>query len=161
VAIRLRKGGTVLLGDLEAVSDSFAWPRRDNNPYFDVETEERGGQKIPVGIKDERVHHFLDIHGNEWDLESGSYDILDLNGFPYQDGSPDVLVLHGTSLEDPKPEQIGVEEVTTPKLKELTYPHSPHAFEKYSRLMHFVHRHDIMGQANLIFWPWHRWGVIR
>ena len=154
VGIRLREDGRILLGDLEAVSDSFKWPRRDNNPYFDTD----GGK-----ILDPDTHRFLDIYGNEWRLGSGSYDILDLAGFDVPEGSPEILGLHGTTLENPKPDQIGFERVTSPILKQQTDPahNRRHAFRHLSRLMHFVPRENIMGQANVVFWPWKRWGAIR
>ena len=154
VGIRLREDGRILLGDLEAVSDSFKWPRRDNNPYFETE-----GRKI----LDPDTHRFLDIYGNEWKLESGSYDILDLAGFDVPEGSPDILKLHGTTLESPEPGQLGFERVTSQVLKQQTDPaHARrHAFRHLSRLMHFVPRDNIMGQANIVFWPAKRWGAIR
>ena len=164
VGIRLRETGQVILGDMEAVSDSFAWPRRDNNPYFEVESEPgHGGRKRYTAIVDANTHHFFDIFGNEWDLDSGSYDILDLEGFGIVDGSPEILSLHGTTLSSPTPNQIGIERVTTEVLKAQTggLESNPHAFKDFSRLMHFVSGDDIMGQANLVFWPPSRWGAIR
>lgn len=164
VGIRLRDSGKVLLGDMEAVSDSFAWPRRDNNPYFAVETDSGpGGRKIPTALKDPSTHHFFDIYGNEWDLESGSYDILNLGAFGVDQGSPEILKLHGSTLSDPEPQKIGIDRVTTEILKAETggvHP-KPHAFKPFSLLMHFVSRDDIMGQANVVFWPPSRWGAIR
>lgn len=160
VGIRLRKDGKILLGDMEAVSDSFEWPRRDNNPYFQTE---KGPQGNTIRIIDPGTHHFLDIFGNEWDLESGSYDILNLTAFDVANGSPEILALHGTDLTEPKSQHIGVEGVTTPILKPYADPFHGNraAFRDYSRLMHYVPREDIMGQANMIFWPPRRWGVIR
>lgn len=164
VGIRLREDGKILLGDLEAVSDSFDWPRRDNNPYFDTETKPGPqGRRVATKIIDPNTHHFLDIFGNEWDLASGSYDILDLNAFGIDDGSPEILKLHGTTLTDPSPQQTGLGPVTTEILKAKADPYhqTQHAFRAFSRLMHYVPREGIMGQANLVFWPPSRWGVIR
>ena len=160
VGIRLREGGKILLGDMEAVSDSFEWPRRDNNPYFEIEN---GPQGNAISIINPSTHHFLDIFGNEWDLESGSYDILDLAAFGIDEGSAGILALHGTDLDDPTPEHLAMEGVTTAMLKARADPLHPNqrAFRAYSRLMHYVPRDNIMGQANMIFWPPSRWGVIR
>jgi len=160
VGIRLRNTGKILLGDLEAVSDSFEWPRRDNNPYFETEQAFQDGQRTAGKIVDDSAHYFLDIYGNQWKLESGSYDVLDLNGFELPSGSPEILGWHGRELPDPAPGQIGLDKVTTPKLTERIV-HTRQAFRAFSVLMHYVPRNEIMGQANLIFWPPSRWGVIR
>lgn len=161
IGIRLREDGKILLGDMEAVSDSFEWPRRDNNPYFQTE---KGPPGHSTPLIDPNTHHFLDIFGNEWDLDSGSYDILQLAGFGFEDGSPEVLALHGTDLTEPTPQHIAESKVTTAKLKNFIKPGGKdvqHAFGRYSRLMHYVPREDLVGQANMVFWPINRWGIIR
>ncbi|MAG54874.1 MAG: signal peptidase I [Planctomycetes bacterium] len=159
VGIRRRSDGRVLLGDLEAVSDSFDWPRRDNNPYFETEKITRDGRIVAGEITDD-TPHFLDIHGNEWDLDSGDFDVIDLTKFGIPQGDPRILDLHGQERESLDEKQIAVPKITVSKLKALT-SHTQHSFFNYSLLMHYVPRDDIMGQANLIFWPPSRIGVIR
>jgi signal peptidase I len=160
--IRIRETGEVVLGDLEAVSDDFAWPRRRSNPYFETE---KGSAEDPgsVGpIQDEQEHRFLDIHGNVWRLTPGSYDVLNLNAFDLP--GIRIIDLHGTHLPTPAEGQVALEAVSTARLKEM-WTLKPTAkvqpLRDASRLMHYVHRRDIMGQANLVFWPPKRWGVIR
>jgi hypothetical protein len=160
--IRIRESNEVILGDLEAVSDDFSWPRRRSNPFFETEV---GDSKTPgsVGaIKDEQVHVFLDLNGNSWRLEPGSYDLLDLNAFDMP--GIEILDLHLSKLENPTEAQVAAKSVSTAFLKEMwsLAPGSAlNPMREAGRLMHYVHRRDIMGQANFIFWPLSRCGVIR
>lgn len=160
--IRLRESSTVLLGDREAVSDDLKWPRRRSNPFFETELPASPDSILPGPILDEQVHVFLDIHGNSWRLKPGSYDVLDLSAFPHE--GVDILDLHGSKLPNPEPAQIALEAVSTARLKEV-WSMPPEAASnpllEGSRLFHYVHRRDLMGQANLVFWPPSRWGVIR
>ena len=145
IGIRLREDGRVLLGDLEAVSDDFEAPRQASNPWLE---------------EGESGHRFLDIQGNPMVLEPGSYDILDLNGFPNPDGIG-ILEMHDTLLPDPRPGQVALPQVETPLLQNLTHASRSSPFQAYSVLMHFVPGKDVLGQAGFVWWPLGRWGLIR
>jgi hypothetical protein len=108
------------------------------------------------------VHVFLDLNGNSWRLEPGSYDLLDLNAFDMP--GIEILDLHLSKLENPTEAQVAAKSVSTAFLKEMwsLAPGSAlNPMREAGRLMHYVHRRDIMGQANFIFWPLSRCGVIR
>ncbi|MSR74499.1 MAG: signal peptidase I [Planctomycetes bacterium] len=141
VGIRMREDGRILLGDLEAVSDEFDAPRQDNNPWLNPADAEGAA----------RLHQFMDIAGNHLQLESTSYDILDLTRFPNKDGVS-LLALHGTCLANPQDDQLAHRAMDTRTLDMLT-AHAPHAFRARSVLMHYVPREFILGRAGFIFLP--------
>lgn len=147
VGIRLRDDGLVLLGDREAVSDEFDAPRRPSNPWFDPEEPE--------------VHKFLDLYGNHWELEPGSYDLLDLGAFENRRGVG-ILELHRRHLPELPEEKLAIPRLGTETVRNQTSPHHQGAlFRPYTRLVHYVPRPDIVGRAYLVFWPPDRAGAIR
>jgi|GEM_PF-5744946 signal peptidase I len=141
VGLRMRATGEVLLGDLEAVSDDFAAPRQDNNPWIEPGDEQRA----------DAPHHFVDIAGNHRRLSAGSYDILDLNHFENA-GGVGLMALHGQSIGTPRDAQLAHRAMDTATLAMLT-AHSPHAFRAQSRLMHYVPRQFMLGRAGFTFLP--------
>ncbi len=149
-AIRLRDSSRVVLGDMEAVSDDLTAPRQASNPYFESVD----------GKVDDSCHHFLDIQGNHYRLESGSYDILNLNAWDNTSGT-EVMSLHGTTLANPTAEQVAHTAVDTAALRALTSPHSAQPFVGASRFAHFTPRKNVLGRAVLAFWPISRWGFVR
>lgn len=161
VGIRLRDSGEVIIGDREAVSDDFTWPRRDTNPYFPSRKDDEGNTEVT----DRSVHLFFDLHGNERRLEPGSYDLLDLSKLSAS-GSTEVLGLHGTIMKEPDPGVIAKEMVSSAALDLLLIPADAEDERRRSALshtvlMHYVPREEIVGQAYLVFWPPSRWGAIR
>jgi signal peptidase I len=143
VGIRLRETGEILLGDLEAVADDLNAPRQDNNPWLERD--------------DPSVHHYLDIQGNHFRLEPGSYDICDLTRYQRGNGV-EILDLHRQKIaaEDPL---VAMSAVDTGVLRGKTV--ARHGFRDLSVTVHYVPRKDVLGQASLVFWPPSRWGVIR
>ena len=163
VGIRIRETGEIVIGDKEAVWDDSDWPRRYSNPYFESDPSEdlsSGRPPTPTNLDE---HHFLDLHGNTWRLEPRSYDLLNLNAFTdYPDLK--ILELHGTTLENPKPEQIMLEAVSSPVLREVWKEDrrsASHTMVQASTYVHFIPREDLLGQANFVFFPVGRWGVVR
>jgi signal peptidase I len=156
VGIRLHEDGRVLLGDMEAVSDDLLAPRRGTNPYFEVRD----------GTPDEGVHHFIDIQGNRWRLEPGSYDILDLSRIEDPTGVA-VMELHQQRMPSPDPAIIAHAAVDSARLRIVAPPSPPdrpsphHELVPISRFAHFTPRRNVVGRAFFTFWPPSRWGCVR
>ena len=62
-----------------------------------------------------------------------------------------MLKLHQSTLTTPADDQIAIRDAG--KELEDRFAHVPHAFERYSVLVHFFHRDAILGQANFVFLP--------